>query len=188
MKKIIFFLAISLMLVACSPTQSSLDEYNGYKFYEDADGFWITKLSTFHGDDDVPFYFHPSEVDNLTYNNSINDYMGFIQRNGGRVLLGLDPNFPERYDAVAAVEIGKITGRVFGIETRSGFVSSVEELPVHNCSVANPQNFVIELRQGNFTGVESKDFCAIITTEHPRDILKGANLMGYKLLGIIPLE
>ncbi|MFT4283093.1 MAG: hypothetical protein ACMXX6_01570 [Candidatus Woesearchaeota archaeon] len=188
MKKVIFLLSILLIISACVQSPENNDSYNRYYFYQDIDGFWFTSLRTIYGENEVPFYFHPREVDNLTYNSSINDYLGFVQRNNGRVLIGINEDFPQNYDVVAAVEIGKITGRVLGIETKSGVISAVDDLPVHNCSVADPLNFVIEFRMGNFTGVKSDEFCAIITTTEPRNIIKGANLMAYKLLGIIPLD
>lgn len=165
--------------------------YNGYIFNETSNlGLWRTVVKTPKGDVPIDFYYHPREVENYSYNNNITRDVANIILRKGNFLIGYDVGYSDNgIAALAGSEISRITGKVFDISTKSGFVDSVGDsaIPIINCSLANYKNLVLEFRPGSESKiVYDNNYCITIYSEVPEDMLKLADFLDYKLLGVIP--
>lgn len=171
--------------------------YNGFDFYKDQYGFWNVEIKTALGDEIIPFYYHPSELENIAYDQKINAGMAYVQNNNGSVVIVADKKFanPELSDTqsfiISYVEIQKITSKVFGMNTVAAFneeIQGVENMKVFNCSMANQKIYVFELQLGEpdeENKVYSQGFCAILRVNKPEDTIMLADLVSYKLIGIM---
>jgi hypothetical protein len=164
--------------------------YNGYIFNQSIEsGLWNVIVKVPKGDVYLEFYYHPQQVENYSYNSNITKDMANIILRKGKFFIGYDVNLSDKgVAAIAGSEVSRITGKVFGIETKSGFVDSVEDdaIPVINCSIANYKNMVLEFRLGNETKIVYDDnYCIVIYAETLEDTVKLADFLDYKLLGVI---
>lgn len=193
-----FFVFLTIKKVSPDVPEIIREDYNGFEFYQDVNGFWHTELRTVQGDQDVPFRHHPSEVDNLNYDPRITKRLAQVQGNKGSVVITFDSNLfnPNLTDvgapAIAGVEIGKITSKIFGMPTSSAITTPIEgadNLPVVDCLSSNTALFVFEFRlaeKGQTSKIFSENFCGIIRANSLNDTIKLADLAVFKLVGIIP--
>lgn len=159
--------------------------YNGFVFQEDGD-YWRVGLKTVVGDQTIPFYYHPSELEEIPYAKKINSDLLAVQKNKGKFSIAISPDLKESGTAViSAVEISKISGNVFGLETAAGYSGPVDELPVFNCENATPKNFVVELELGDANSISAKSYCAVLTAQNETDLIKLSDLLVFKLMGIM---
>lgn len=194
-QKFLFGLLIFIVLIAAAfygfnalnKTETNSLVYNGFEFVQGPDTFYYVELNTAIGDSMVPFYYHPKDLENLSFDQNITNELFFAQRRNSNVKIALDTEFlDDPYIVVAGVEISKITGRVFAMQTRSGFTSEVENITnIFSCEDANNQTFVIELRKGEDNRAVSNGSCAILYATSGREAVKMADLFVYKTLGVM---
>lgn len=190
-------IGVVYLISSASKPKISTDTYKGFDFFQDAYGYWNVELKTALGDSVVPFYYHPSELEDINYDNNINTGLVIVQKNKGEVVIVADTKFanPELSDTqsftIAYVEIQKITSKVFGMDTSAAFneeIQGVENMKIFDCSMSNNKTYVFELQLGEpeeENRVYSEGFCGIIRVNKPEDIIMLADLLVYKLLGIM---
>lgn len=190
---IVLIVAAIILVMSNKPKQEEqkFDTiYNGYFFNQTTDlGLWSVVVRTPRGDYPLEFYFHPQQVEMFEYNNNITRDMADIILRQGKFFIGFDTNFSNSgVIAIAGSEVSKITGKVFGIQTKSGFVESLgdKNIPIINCSRANYMNMVLEIRQSDENKIIYDKYCIVLYAKSPEDAVKLADLMDYKLLGVIP--
>ncbi len=159
--------------------------YGDYTF-EYKNGFYYVELNSVYGPQEVPFYHHPSTIDHIPYNSTANSLLRLAQIRGQELKIGLDANYSTDGNmGIAGVEVSKVTSRVLGIQTRSGFTDQIEGFAIYNCELSSPENIVIELRVADQTRIYTQDFCIILEGQTPRELTRVANLLAYRSLGII---
>jgi hypothetical protein len=164
--------------------------YNGYIFEKSPPfNLWNVTVKTAIGEIPLEFYYHPQELEKFVYDNNMTKDLLVVRKLKGKVFIGFDSNFSTAgIVAVAGSEIARITGKMFGLETKSGFVEYIGDnnIPVVNCSIANSTNFVFEIRQGTENKVEYEKYCAVIYAKTPADTVKMADFVVYNLILIMP--
>lgn len=163
--------------------------YNGFYFNQTAQfGLWAVVVKTPLGDIPMEFHYHPEQVDMYSYNVNITRDMANMMLRKGNFFIAFDTNYSDKgIAAVAGSEISKITGKLFSLETRSGFIDYAgDNIPIINCSVANYKNMVLEFRAGEENKiVYDNNYCIRIYSKTPEDMVKLADFLDYNLLGII---
>jgi hypothetical protein len=108
----------------------------------------------------------------------------------GSFLIGFDSAYNSTgIAAIAGAEVSRITGKVFDLKAKSGFISALEDpaIPVINCSMANQLNMVLEFRASDESKMEyDNKYCITIYAENPDDLVRLSDFLTYKLLGVIP--
>jgi hypothetical protein len=164
--------------------------YNGYVFNKTRINTWVTTVRTHKGDLPIDFYYHPQEVEHYTYNINISRDMANMVLRQGNFLIGFDTAYNETgLAAIAGAEISRITGKIFDLKAKSGFISALEDpaIPVVNCSMANHMNMVLEFRASDESKmVYNNNYCITIYAQNPEDLVKLSDFLTYKLLGVIP--
>ncbi|MGV8169166.1 MAG: hypothetical protein ACP5N3_03865 [Candidatus Nanoarchaeia archaeon] len=174
------------------PEEDVPDEiYNGYIFTETPPmGMWNVTVKTSRGDAELEFYYHPQELEMLPYDENFTEAFRRVKIRNGKFFVGYDVNFSYYgMAAVAGAEVAKITGPVLRVETRSGLLDSIgneSDIPVYNCSKANSQNLIIELRIGENNSFSYNDYCAVIYAASHDEMVMMTDLTAYHLLGIMP--
>lgn len=163
--------------------------YNDFEFVQGPDGFYYVELNTALGDQVIPFYFHPSQLEELDFDSNATAALFFAQRRGSEVNIAIDTDFlDDSYIIVAGVEVSKITGRVFGMRTTSGFTEPVQNITrSFSCeNTGGPLNFVVEFKRSNTSFVESSgDYCVIINAVDGMDAVRLADLFVFKAMGVM---
>lgn len=164
--------------------------YNGYTFYQVPPyNQWSVVINTPTGNYAAEFYYHPQQVNHLDYDLNITKDVASLLLMKGKFNVGYDTALSnEGIAAVAGSEIGRVTGKIFGIETKFGFTDALDDpaVPVVNCSMAKYNNLVLELRMGDENKIVYEKKCIIIYSETKEDLVKNTDFLAYKLLGVIP--
>jgi hypothetical protein len=165
-------------------------EYNGYFFNKTGNSsLWSVVVRTQKGDANLEFYFHPLDVENYTYNVNITRDVARLIILKGKFYIGYDVGLSDKgVAAIAGSEVSRITGKIFGLETKSGFIDAVSDktIPVINCSMVNSTTMVLEFRLGNETKIayDTRN-CIVIYASNLEDTVKMADFLDYNLLGVI---
>lgn len=161
--------------------------YNGFEFNQGPDGFYYVELNTVVGDQVIPFYHHPQSLEKLEYDQNITLDLLLAQRRNSDVKIAIDTEFlNDSYIVVAGVEISKITGKVFGMPTTSGFTEPVQNVSrVYTCNDASNTSFVIKFEKSDVNKAISNGSCTIIYTTSGLDAVMMADLFVYKTLGVM---
>ena len=166
--------------------------YNGYSFQRTNSNLWGTLLKTGAGDQGYEFYYHPLDLENEDFNNSILFHLNNVALNNGNVSIAFTPEIANQGKAaIAGVEISKITG-LYGFPTKAGLTHITDEVieegvefPVFTCENAHIRNFVIIFQLGEQTSIDSRKYCTIITGTSIDELIRMADLMAYKIVGIL---
>jgi len=170
--------------------------YNSFEFIKDQNGHWVTTMNTYQGDRKVPFYYHPSELDNLEYDHRINEMFSIVYERGGKFTVAYgaelaNPDIPGTgLPAIAGLEMSKIAAYIFGMETSAGFTGEIEggNFSLVSCANASSTNYVLEMRLGKENNIYSSKeniFCAIMEVTDLNETVVLADLMAYKITGVI---
>lgn len=174
----------SLILFWPSPEDTS---YNGFEFSQGPDGFYYVEINTAVGDQVVPFYHHPSELEDIPFNQSALTALAIVQNNQGNVKIALDTRFSnDSYVVVAGVEVSKITGKVFYMPTTSAFTEPIANITkYYTCDNASPTSYVVLFNQSDENRIDSIGYCTVLQATTARESVKLANLLVYKALGVM---
>ena len=164
-------------------------EYNGYDFSKRPDGLWSVPLMTVIGEESVMFYYHPRDLERFYFEDGIVSQFSTVRNNRGTVKIGIDESLLQSgRTAIAGVEISKVTGKVIGLETKSGSIQplDIEDLPTYNCDNASANNFVVQFTTGDEDKVFLEDdFCATLEVTELANLVKLADLFVYKIIGVM---
>jgi len=179
-----------------APTQGPAllqEDYNGYTFVKDNAGHWVTIIKTVNGDTEIPFYYHPKQLEDMSYDKKINQLLSLTQKKKGKMTIAFgaeltNPNLPgEGSQTVAAYEIIKVGINVFGMPVETAMIDNINgtNFTLLNCSNSTIDNFIVEMRLGNKSQVYSKGGCAVIEAANLSDTIKLADQFVYKITGIL---
>lgn len=173
--------------------------YNGFAFENKGD-FWTTTVELDGALYEVPFYTHPLDIsEEIIYNDTVTHYLIDVvntispKRN---LIIAVRPDAGS-VPVLAGVNIARITGKFYGVQTNSALYLDDDEVndfdtqdfPIRNCEDANIITPIISIavnqsQKGVYFDEEYKH-CIIVAAEDNDGILEVADLLGYKLLGII---
>lgn len=172
--------------------------YNGFAF-ENHGKFWQTTVELKGKLYEVPFYTHPLDIDVQEYDQNVTKYLMDLvntispKRN---LIIAVSPNGGS-IPVLAGVNIGRITGKFYGVQTNSALyiepddnrTYDIKEFPVRSCVNASIITPIIEItvnpsRPGIYFDDKNKN-CIILAAKNNDTLLETADLLGYKLLGIV---
>ncbi len=184
MKKLLIILAVFL-LIGCSFNDTEDYTYNGYSFVPVQD-FWGVTINTIQGETNIIFHHHPSELELYEFDENTLNYFNNVHRNEGDFLIGISEELSTSgVVALAGVEVSKVTGKVLGMETKSGFTTEDFGTRVVNCDNASTTKFVLVFKLGEENSIITNYYCSIITANETNNLIELADLFVYKILGIM---
>ena len=160
--------------------------YNNFKFYKVGSKnkwFWQTFVQYQGQVYEVLTYYYPTELLNIQYDaNVTNALMGCE-----KVFIATNPDY--NVDAViAATEISKILGKIFEKTVKGAFTkpsSKDVSRPVVSCENATSNVGVVILVKGESLKASiAKQHCVVITAPDEQGMIRVADLIVYKMLGI----
>ena len=158
-----------------SPNQDT--DYNGFSFYRDANGFWITSVN----DQDYKFFFHP-----LDLGVEIPDEITEKIKQSKTITLTFSPKMQDlQYLDAARFELSQfLTER--GIQVASGIteINETYGLPVVLCNPSS-ENPIIHFTSSNTTSASIDSSCITFTAATSERHLAHAEKIIYTLLGVI---
>lgn len=174
-----------------------LSEYNGFAFEHRSNGkqeFWITHVQLEGQVYEAPFFYHPTEVEMFAYDDRVTNY--FLTIPVQKIILAVHPD-AGAMPVQAGINIGRITGKFYGIPTASALYvpanetyENVGNLSKVHCGDATKSQPIVWLNNKTtepsvtLREAEDEQFCIYVSGEGEQ-IIAAADLMAYKLLGII---
>jgi hypothetical protein len=168
--------------------------YNGFQFVKNADSTWTTNVSKGNQPYQIPFYYHPKELEDIGIEANLRDKFFAVRDNNGSIFITLDPDAGNNTIVIAGVEIARITGERFGllsVPTHSAFIKKPENTtvdtgtPVVTCNSASSKVMVIWLTLSDKNVAYSQGNCVIVEFKSYTDSVKVADRLMYNLLGIM---
>jgi hypothetical protein len=195
--------AVSLVVIIIMATlffsnrqtsQVDYSTYNNFEFTKLETG-WQTLVQKDEQLFQVPFYNHPLDITNVSYEQRITTDLLELFRTTSpvrTVWLAVPPESSSS-TVLAGVNVARITGRFYGASTQSAFFGSNATTegnfsrPLINCDVANFRNVVIYFNESaSDNSVQYVDnFCIEISGTDSDGLLASTDYLGYKLLGIV---
>jgi len=194
---ILIFLAIVFVPRYIHQANVDKNKYNGFDFVKDEEGYWYTIVQKGNQPYQIPFYYHPSELEDIPVDASIRDKFFSLRDNNGSIYITMDPDGNNNTIVIAGVEIAKVTGQRYGllnVDTHSAFIKPPKNTtvdtgtPVVTCSDANNKIMVIWITLSQKNIVYSYGNCVILEATNYRDMIKVADRLMYNLLGIMDIN
>jgi len=203
------FIVILVVVVALLATgaffifsaQKPLDysQYNNFKFTKIANNNWQTMVEMNGQLYEVPFYNHPYDISGVNYNNNVTKHIKDVintVKPPRKIIIAIHPSSGS-VPVLAGVNIARITGKFYGAKTSSALYLEDNEQDTYNstnislvnCGDANFFTTIIHLSANetnesvNF--VNNNSNCILVGANNDTNLLKVADLVGYKLLGIM---
>jgi len=187
-----FLTSIAWFSINKTTQKKEYSEYNKFPFIQSGE-FWITRIGRDGVAYDATFYAHPLDLEEMYFEEWARTLT--LQRRHSDIVLAVAPESDNKA-VLAGVNVGRITGKFYGVPTSSAFYVPLDERanlnithPMIDCSEATEMRPVIWIwPEGDITGVTiSKDNpnCIIISSTTPDEINAVADLYTYKILRIM---
>lgn len=211
---VILFIVLVVGIIALAkfvifPSQNPVVDYtsyHGFAFKKTLDGkAWLTEIQIQGTLFEAPFYNHPYDLETAHIAFSDTAFSNLMTKPHAQILIGVHPD--EVSSAVmAGANIARITGRFYGVPTKSAFFIPENERdmysdlltnatrPVVDCSDATQEVPILHIDTTKESAiiVEDSDYPYCITvgakrneTKDYQDILAAADYLSYKMLGIM---
>lgn len=166
--------------------------YNGFDFYEARQGnrtLWKTELTVEGQPYDIPFYYHPRDVERIPIEPGIAEQLR--EEPPATLYMALSPEAGSR-PVVAAVEVSRITGErynLLNIPTKSALKSGNPNATtrVRTCADATPEAMVISFDEGDENAVyrDENPFCIRLEYTSGEESIRVADRLAYELVQIM---
>src|SRR4030043_2401722 len=169
------------------------NKYNNFEFAKTSDGFWYTSVEKGDQPFQIPFYYHPRELEDIPVEAFLSGKFFEMRDNNGSIYITLDPDYNSTA-VIAGVEIAKITGTKYGIlnvPTKSAFIKEPSNTatetgtPIITCADANNRTRVVWLTLSDANIAYSYGYCVILRAKSYDDMIRVADRTMYHLLGIM---
>ena len=196
----IILVALALLYVYAQTTAVDHSEYtyNGFEFRPTPSGedtIWVTEVYIADQPYHIPFYYHPSMVEDVAFEEGLADDIVQAVLNPEipspeRVYISLDPDAGS-LPVIGAVEISRIFGErynMLNLRVQSALSREQEGIDtlVMSCEDAQEGMLVIEFRQTGTNAVSLEGTnCVLVEYDEPRDSIRVADRFAYELLGIM---
>jgi len=170
------------------------NKYNEFEFVQQDDGFWYTLVQKGPQPYWIPFYYHPSDLEDIPVDPNLRSKFFEIAENNGIIFITLDPDAGNNTIVIAGVEISKITGTrydLLNVPTKSAFIrpptsaSADTGTPIVTCNHANNKTLVIWLTISHSNIAYSYDYCVRLEATDYENMIRVADRTMYHLLGIM---
>ena len=173
--------------------------YNGFSFDRINENIWQTTVEMNSQLYEVPFYNHPRDLEDFSYDDNVSLYVHDVINTikpKRTFLLAIHPDSGST-SVLAGINIARITGKFYGVETHSALYLEEDEreqysdfnAPLVTCEDATFKTPIIWVNvNSSRTGIfmsEDNDHCMLVEASNSDDILKAGDIFGYKLLGIM---
>lgn len=175
-----------------SETQSY--PYNGFEFAlagSGADTVWVTQIQVNGQVYNVPFYYHPSEVEDVFFEEGIAEGITDSPVKPNIVYMTFDPLGGAR-PIIAGVEISRILGTKYdllNLNVQSALTAPDPNAQTDNliktCDDAVDGVLVIEFANGTTNSVSNEGNCVQVRYTSPEDSIRVADRFAYGLLKIM---
>jgi len=187
---LLVFLAIVFVPKFINKTKIESYKYNNFDFAQ-VGKFWYTEIQSGNQRSPVPFYYHPSELEDIIIDSTLKEKFFDMQRNNGSIFITLDPDSESNEIVLAGVEISKITGQWYQIPTSSAFIKAPSnaltesETPIITCKHSSNRTLVVWLTLSDVNLASAEGYCVIIEAKTYTDMIRVADRTIYQLLGIM---
>lgn len=196
---VVALLAIGAFFIFSSNKPLDYSQYNGFQFTKIGKN-WQTMVEMNGQLYEVPFYNHPYDISGVSYNDNVTKHlMNVINtiKPKREIIIAVSPDSGS-VPVLAGVNIARITGKFYGAKTSSALYLNDDKiksynnsanLPIVNCGDANFLKTIIHVsinetnESANF--VNNNTNCILVGASNSSDLLEVADVVGYKLLGIM---
>ncbi|MBW2990385.1 hypothetical protein KY348_01630 [Candidatus Woesearchaeota archaeon] len=191
---VILFLGIVFIPKFIQNANRDKYRYNNFEFIKRDDGFWYTFVQKGAQPYWIPFYYHPTELEDIPVETFLRAKFFEIADNNGQIYITLDPDSEDNQIVIAGVEISRITGGrydLLNVPTSSAFIKppteSVTETgtPIVTCMHSSNKTMVIWLTLSDKNIAYSRNYCIILEAKTYEDMIRVADRTMYHLLGIM---
>jgi hypothetical protein len=193
---VLILILLAIVFVPRYLQKAKLDKnkYNNFEFTKGEDGFWYTVVQKGDQPYQIPFYYHPSELEDIPVEAYLRAKFFDIRDNNGSIYITMDPDSANNTIVIAGVEIARITGNRYGllnVPTHSAFIKQPKNAtadtgtPIVTCNNANNKTMVIWLTISDKNIAYSHGYCVILEAKNYRDMVRVADRLTYHLLGIM---
>ena len=194
----VIIVIIIAIIVATTSGGSKVDygTYNGFGFIQ-VGQYWQTQVE-FEGEVyDVPFYNHPLDVKPVLYDDRITTFL--LDTPHQLLYIAVHPDAGS-VPVLGGVNIARVTGKLYGLPTKSALyveekdlaALNTTEFPTVSCQNATQLTPVMHIQNNaTITGSyfdDKNEYCIIVSATTDDEMLRIADIVAYKLLGIIPEE
>jgi len=193
---VLILLFLGLVIIPSQIRRAKLEKYkyNNFEFIKRKDGFWYTMVQKGVQPYWIPFYYHPSELEDIPVEPGLRDKFFKIRDNNGSIFITIDPDAGNNTIVIAGVEISRITGSrydLLNVPTHSAFIKPPKKggaetgTPIVTCKYASNKTMVIWLTLSDKNVAYSYDYCVILEAKTYKDMVRVADRTMYHLLGIM---
>lgn len=172
--------------------------YNGFEFTEKTSGnktVWLTRIEVNGRVYDIPFYYLPTEVEDVLFEPGIADAISQAAIRPELVYITLDPDGGSR-PVVGAVEISRLLGDRYHLlnlnvkatlkgPSLDGSDTLNNSLPYITCANATDGLLVVQYEQSSMNRVWHEGNCIRVAYETPEDSIRVSDRFAYELLSIM---
>jgi len=163
--------------------------YNGFLF-EQQGKYWITMVELQDQPYEAPFYNHPLDLANISYDDAITNFL--LAEPHTDFVIAVRPDAGS-VPVLAGVNVARVTGRFYGMPTSSALYGneSIDDMafPTVTCADATSLKPIIWINTNTTEkGVffdDSNEYCVQIAAPSSDEILAVADIFTYKILGIM---
>lgn len=201
---LIILLVIAGVVLGVITYQDS--EEGEFSQFEKQDNVWQAPINLAGGDRVYQFYYHPDNVSNITYDESVNQALRIVQENQGDFGISVDESILTNITnpglvTVSSFNMARFTAPHFGMGLVVGgtqtdfsqglngtlnqsFSESVNFTTV-SCEDAGQDLFVVYMNRSNTTSIQRNGYCTTFNIAEDEDLLKLADLFMFKTLGVM---
>lgn len=163
--------------------------YNGFEFAKAGNGFWVTELTANGQPYQMPFYYHPRDVLNITIDPNIAKGLIYPTTRPEKIYISLDPDSGSK-PVIAAVELSRLLGtkyNLFNYDVDSALTRPAEgaDIIVKTCEDAAPGIVVIQFEQADKNQIYLDGNCVRFQYVNVNESIRVADRMNYALLQIM---
>ncbi|MBR9702611.1 hypothetical protein GOV10_01115 [Candidatus Woesearchaeota archaeon] len=172
--------------------------YNGFEFEERGSGnktIWVTRIDVNGQLYDIPFYYLPTEVEDILFEPGLADAISQAALRPEIVYITLDPDEGSR-PVIGAVEISRLLGNRYGLlnlnvhatltrppANRTGTFN--DTMTYMTCENATAGILIIQYEEADSNRVWHEGNCIRVTYKTPEDSIRVSDRFAYELLSIM---
>lgn len=191
---VLFVLVVFALTLFFTREEHESYTYNGFEFaqvQQGADTLWVTQIQVRGQLYNIPFYYHPSEVEDVLFEEGLADAIVDNPARPNMVYIAFDPDAGSR-PVVGGVEISRLLGTRYNLLnmnvqsalTRTDNTTQVDS-PIKTCADAIDGVLVIVYEQSTTNAIVHEGNCVRMQYKTPEDSIRVSDRFAYELLKIM---
>lgn len=194
---VVLFIVGGVLFADYEREQSTL-LYNGFLFEEKGSGnktIWVTRIDVNGQLYDIPFYYLPTEVEDVLFEPGLADAISHADIRPDIVYMSLDPEGGSR-PVVGAVEVSRLLGNRYGLlnlnvhatlmRPPANRTDAFNDTMVYlTCDNATDGVLIIQYEEAESNRVWHEGNCIRVTYKTPEDSIRVSDRFAYELLSIM---